>query len=274
MAGILKRLNRKTESYPFDWMVSRLSVVRDVIETDFRFFMDKALYTPKQTYTRHYHEGTNPVPMTICKETIYENAHYQNHAAIKNTITARIPKPLSTENGDTYASIMAFNHRDIRTDETQAYYERCIARFREKFAAPPAGQPLPRVIGSYIHPTITEEEYAEQKEQIHAEFREFYEDVLPQHWSMIYFIMVRTTHPYPITQYKDNVIECVHDENTPTPTPTPERNTNINIRYMKIYVVYTNRDFIDAGEIFMQNAYIETDKMCDLLGGRSPPMTP
>jgi len=29
--------------------------------------------------------------------------------------------------------------------------------------------------------------------------------------------------------------------------------------------VYTNRDFIDAGEIFMQNAYIETDKMCELL---------
>jgi len=30
-------------------------------------------------------------------------------------------------------------------------------------------------------------------------------------------------------------------------------------------VVYTNRDFIDAGEIFMQNAYIETDKICELV---------
>jgi len=32
-------------------------------------------------------------------------------------------------------------------------------------------------------------------------------------------------------------------------------------------VVYTNRDFIDAGEIFMQNAYIETDKICELIQG-------
>lgn len=207
--GYIETASLENRDYPFDWMVSRLSVVRDSIETDFRYFMDKTLYRPKQTYTRHYHEGTNPVPMTICSETIYENIHYQNHAAICNTITARIPKPLSTENGDTYASIMAFNHRDIRTDETQAYYERCIARFREKLASATT-----RVIGTYIHPTITEEEYAEQKEQIHAEFREFYEDVLPEHWCMIYFVMVRTRHPYPITQYKPHVIECICNTET------------------------------------------------------------
>ena len=239
-AGILKRLGKKTESYPFDWMISRLPIVRHCIETQFRYFIDPQYYTEKRTHTTHYHEGTTPTPLKICDETIYENHYYQTLYGD----TQRIPQPLSIENGDTYAHLCAMNHRDIRTQETQEYYERCIARFYGLYNKL-------NVMGLYIHPAITEEEYAVQKEELLLEFREFYDQILePNKWSATFFIMVRTNHPYPITNYKPNVLECVYANKNET---------------MRTYVVYTNRDFIDAGEIFMQNAYIETDKMCELI---------
>jgi len=248
-AGILKRLGKKTESYPFDWMISRLPIVRHCIETRFRYFIDPQYYTEKRTHTTHYHEGTNPTPLKICDETIYENHYYQT---LYSEYTKRIPHPLSINNGDTYAHLCAMNHRDIRTPETQEYYERCIARFYGLYNKP-------NVMGLYIHPAITEEEYAVQKEDLLLEFREFYEQILAvNNWSATFFIMVRTNHPYPITDYKSNVIECVYENEN------ANANTNEN-KTMRIYVVYTNRDFIDAGEIFMQNAYIETDKMCELI---------
>jgi len=262
-AGIIKQLGRKNESYPFDWMISRLPVVRDCIETRFRYFIDPQYYVTKQTHTTHYHKGSVPTPMKICDETIYENEHYQgfresvgrsksaffrrDEVSYENSLL-RIPKPLSIQNGDTYAHVCAMNHRDIHTKETQEYYERCIRRLYELYETPSKGQ---KVIGIYIHPTITEEEYAEQSYQLIDEFRDFYDSVLSNApgWSAAFFIMVRTVHPYPITDYKPKVIECVESS---------ER--------MQIYVVYTNCDFIDAGEIFMQNAYIETDQMCELIG--------
>jgi hypothetical protein len=252
-AGIIKRLHRKTESYPFDWMISRLSVIRDCIQTQFRYFIDSTQYAQKRTHTTHYHEGSKPTPRLICNESVHENTYYQTHEGIRETASARIPQPLSIEKGDTYASIMAFNHRDIREDNTQEYYKRCIDRFYA--ILDPAATTRERIIGLYIHQTITEQEYAEQHQPLCDEFRDFYQSTLPEHWSAVFFIMVRTDHPYPITAYKPNVIECVYTESI---TPT---------RYMRVYVVYTNRDFIDAGEIFMQNAYIETDTMCELIGG-------
>lgn len=255
-AGILKRLGKKHESYPFDWLISRLPVVKHCIETKFRYFIDPQYYTEKRTHTTHYHEGTTPTPLKICDETIYENHYYQT---VCEEYTKRIPAPLAVENGDTYAHLCAMNHRDIRQPETQEYYKRCIARFYDKYTANPQPQEQ-NTVGLYIHPAITEEEYAVQKDELHHEFREFYTDVLfLQKWSAVFFIMVRTNHPYPITNYKPNVIECVYDQRQQEPQPLKQEPT------MRIYVVYTNRDFIDAGEIFMQNAYIETDKMCELL---------
>jgi hypothetical protein len=240
-AGILKRLGKKHESYPFDWMISRLPIVQHCIETRFRYFIDPQYYTEKSTHTTHYHEGTTPTPLKICDETIYANHYYQT---LYSEYTKRIPQPLSINNGDTYAHLCAMNHRDIRTQETQEYYQRCIDRFYRQYE-----NKNEKTMGLYIHPAITEEEYAVQKEELLDEFREFYEQVLnPTKWLATFFIMVRTSHPYPITDYKPNVLVCVYENAT-----------------MRIYVVYTNRDFIDAGEIFMQNAYIETDKMCELI---------
>ena len=40
-ANILKRLGLKKESYPFDWLNSRTSIVKDCIEDNFKKFLDK-----------------------------------------------------------------------------------------------------------------------------------------------------------------------------------------------------------------------------------------
>lgn len=259
-AGILKRLGIKHESYPFDWMISRLSIIQDCIHTRFAYFIDPKYYIQKQTHTTHYHEGTTPVPMKICNETIYENIYYKTKSArnLANP-TVRIPEPLSIENGDTYAHLLAMNHRNIYKPETREYYERCISRFYDRWDNPEINSMTTPVVGIYIHPTITENEYSEQSPQLVAEFREFYEKTMPQHWSALFFLMVRTTHPYPITDHIQEVVQSIYIDNT-LDTASP--------RHIRIYAVYTNRDFVDAGEIFMHNAYIETDKMCEIIMGK------
>jgi hypothetical protein len=261
-ASILKRLGVKHESFPFDWMVSRLPIIKDCVETRFAYFIDPKWYVKKQTHTTHYHEGTTPVPMKICDETIYENIHYankyqtQNQYQTQNPKTIKIPEPLSTQNGDTYAHLLAMNHRNINEPETQAYYERCIERFLYHWESPNQ-----RVVGIYIHPTITEPEYQDQSIHLQNEFREFYEKTMPKHWSAVFFIIVRTTHPYPITDHIPECLQPIYKDDT----------TNPDSRYIRIYVVYTNRDFVDAGEIFMHNPYIETDAILGELGERSSP---
>jgi hypothetical protein len=264
-AGILKRLGLKHESFPFDWMISRLPIIKDCIETRFAYFIDPKWYVKKQTHTTHYHKGTTPVPMKICDETIYENVHYANlyQDQVQTPKTMNIPQPLSRENGDTYAHLLAINHRNINDPETQAYYARCIDRFFH-YWEPTTPTPTP-VVGIYIHPTITEQEYQDQTNDLQQEFRELYEKTMPKHWSAVFFIIVRTNHPYPITDHLPDCLQILYTDTTnqqqPTTTQTPTRN-------IRIYVVYTNCDFVDAGEIFMHNPYIEIDK---IMGGTKVP---
>jgi hypothetical protein len=253
-AGILKRLGLKHKSFPFDWMISRLPIIKDCIETRFAYLIDPKYYVQKQTHTTHYHEGTTHVPMKICDETIYENIYYktkyQRQTQNQNPTSIKIPEPLSVENGDTYAHLLAINHRNINEPETQAYYERCIARFLHYWDTPISEEnTIQKVVGIYIHPTITEKEYQDQSTHLLQEFREFYEKTMPQHWSAVFFIVVRTNHPYPITDHIPECLQNIYKDYTNNP----------DSRYIRIYVVYTNRDFVDAGEIFMQNPYIETD---------------
>jgi hypothetical protein len=278
-------------------MISRLPIIKDCIETRFAYFIDPKWYVKKQTHTTHYHEGTTPVPMKICDETIYENIHYTNkfafcEAKTPNVVSSgipqftyetpnvvssgipqyqtqtqtpksiKIPEPLSIENGDTYAHLLAINHRNINEPETQAYYERCMERFLYYWDSP-----TKPVVGIYIHPTISETEYQHQSNDLQNEFREFYEKTMPKHWSAVFFIMVRTTHPYPITDHIPECLQTIYKDDT----NNPDENSNSHSRYIRIYVVYTNRDFVDAGEIFMQNPYIETDAILGELGElRSP----
>lgn len=256
-AGILKRLGLKTESFPFDWMVSRLPIIEHCIATHFVYLVDPANYTKKQTHITHYHRGTTPTPRKIADETVYENHYYETqHPEFRQLVSTQIPRPLSVETGDTYASLCVINHRNILEEDTQSYYARCVSRWSELSPSHVPTHVPPHVHGLYIHPTMTEPEYSAQRETLVAEFLRFKRDVLPEWTSILFFIMVRTEHPYPITQYVDSFLEIVAED-----------------AGVKIVRVYTNEDFIDAGEIFMQNAYIETDAMCHFLRSEWNPPT-
>ena len=68
-AGILKQLQLKTESYPFDWLVSRLPVIQHCLETNFQYFIEDISnnYAQYKTITQHYEfDGTTTF---ICDET-------------------------------------------------------------------------------------------------------------------------------------------------------------------------------------------------------------
>ena len=53
-AGILKSLGLKSESYPFDWLVSRLPIIEDCIQTEFKYFVNADNYKCKEGVTNNY----------------------------------------------------------------------------------------------------------------------------------------------------------------------------------------------------------------------------
>jgi hypothetical protein len=95
-ASIIKELGLKFESYPFDWLVSRLHVIRHCIETDFAEFMNKENYVFRITKT---YEMASSDKQFICDEHIMLNRFYQP------------PNLMEFEN--TYQAHLATNHHNI-----------------------------------------------------------------------------------------------------------------------------------------------------------------
>lgn len=65
-SNILKRLNIKKESYPFDWIFSNLKNVEHAIKDDFKIFLDKQYYTnkdPESKTQRHSYYFENSATM-------------------------------------------------------------------------------------------------------------------------------------------------------------------------------------------------------------------
>ena len=70
-AGVLKQLNYKKCSYPFDWMLSNLSIVTYSIQNEFSDFIDRTNYIAADnkitlkntnvTYLRHMFVHKNPI---------------------------------------------------------------------------------------------------------------------------------------------------------------------------------------------------------------------
>lgn len=237
-AGIIKRLGRKTESYPFDWLISRLPIVQDCIETDFRNFLDQQKYVMQQTTTVHYDTYTND-EIKICDETIYYNTHYAEFP-----LHAMHTPAVLKQTRDTYAYPLATNHHNMTNPNDREYYARCIGRFQKLMED--ESQP---VLFFYIHPALTLREFNAYKSNLVQSFTSFakclYKKVDDGISRILFIIPVQTSCPYPITNRYPNVLETLFE------TPA------IIIRAM-----YVNKDFVDAGEIFMRNAYIETDTLC------------
>jgi hypothetical protein len=217
-AGILKEMHLKQESFPFDWLISRLSVIKHCIEDDFQEFLKIENYENRHTNTYEMAENQNH---RICDEYLVINRHYQP------------PELLNAENS--YQYYLAMNHYLITDTDHRDYYMRCIERFRKAIQQPH------RKIFIHICPLISEDRFNQTKYSVLQEITEFdrfiYEKT--KHTCHgLYFIMVKKRgiqHPE-----KQDVIEMFENGS-------------------KVFLIYTNEHFLDAGETFMGNSHYEKE---------------
>jgi hypothetical protein len=113
-SSILRKMGLKLESYPFDWLVSRLDVVLDCLDSDFQEFKNLDDYERRETLTHSVQEDGSKVLIT--KESILVNKFYQ-------------PKP-PQDPLETYQYNLALTHHDILVPKMYDYMMRCIDRFK------------------------------------------------------------------------------------------------------------------------------------------------
>jgi len=241
-AGILKRLQLKVESFPFDWLVSRLPIIEHCIQTDFREFLEESNYDSLQTNTYHY-PTPDSAPNWICGENIHWNRYYEHEFRFERP-NIYIPKPLKTPR-DAYAYRLMMNHKSPTNPDDHAYYERCVTRWRQMSESPDSKLAL------YVHPTQTKDH--NDIEAIITELERFHSSISQtmKNYRGLYVIPVRTEHMYPINAHVKDVIETVIDK--------PD---------CSIAILWANRDFIDAGEVFMGNMWLETDRLCEWVAAK------
>jgi hypothetical protein len=231
-AGLFKELNVKIESYPFDWLISRLPVIKHIISNKFIEFLNKTNYVEINTKTIHYQDNDNN--LIICHESILYNEYYEN---LFNNIL--IPKNL-TNSYDTYKYFLAMNHKNIINDFD--YYLRCINRFNFLMKEDKSDK-----LYLHITPIISIEEYIEKKDKIILEFNDFHDFILDYNKFGIIkglFIIV----------IRNNDIENAYLENI------------FSSKNNDIYLFNVKKDFIDAGEIYYQSHnFFETKILLDLI---------
>lgn len=116
VASILKKHNLRQESLPFDWLISRLHVIKDCIETNFNNFLKIENYEKRHTNTYSTKDANDNF---ICDEFLNVNLFYQ---------------PIEKHNEEnTYQYHLAMNHHNIFDEKDHLYYQRSIERFNGVF---------------------------------------------------------------------------------------------------------------------------------------------
>jgi hypothetical protein len=232
-AAILKRLQFKTESYPFDWLISRLSVIKDCISNQFQEFLNINNYERRYSNTYKRMDTTHGF---ICDEHLMVNTHYQ---------PAENSHPENT-----YQYYLAMNHHNILLKGDYEYYERCCQRFKQIMISPSS------IVFVNIQPLIPFEMYHSQetKDNILYEIQSFDNFLYDTHCQCalgegsitgLYFIMVQleSHHHKGEFEYTNEIIQYECMKNTKS----------------RIHIIYVNADFIDAGETFMGNCHNERE---------------
>jgi hypothetical protein len=244
-AGILKSLGLKTESYPFDWMVSRLPIIEDCIQTEFIHFLSSNSYKCVQGVTNNYTSLDPSSRQYICNESICFNEHYETN--LDTTISNRIkefylPEPICAET-DAYGYKLMMNHRNIKhNQEDREYLNRCVERWNIMMHS------NKRKLALYIHPVIFYDAFLKSKQRIMDDIRKSYcntfGNIMYSQCDGIYIIPVKTPFEYPTNHCAKYVLEEQPDDES-----VPD---------CRICILWANRDLIDAGEIFMGNCHVET----------------
>jgi hypothetical protein len=239
-AGILKSLGYKHESFPFDWLVSRLPIIEHCIESQFKELLNPDNYKCDTGVTNNYTSMESSSRQWICNESICVNEYYETTPTIKYYL----PQPISPER-DAYGYRLMMNHRNIKTNpQDQEYFARCVERWKCISSK--------RILALYIHPVTFYEEFLSIKSELIGELRRAHKSISTTHpHDGIYIIPVKTPYTDPTNHCCKYVLEEQPDD------PTTPR--------CRICILWANRDFIDAGEIFMGTSHTETYVIKDYL---------
>ena len=234
VAGILKQMGLKHESYPFDWLVSRLHVIQHCIETDFREFLCLENYVKK--HTRTYAHKDTITEGYICDEEPFINHFYQ-------------PEDRRDEQ-NTYQYHLVIAHHNIMEENDYQYYMRCIDRFRNLLDS------HQHKMSVYISPLLVEN----VEESICAEYRDclqFYNFMFEKHKSVLSDSSSLSNSP-PL--YIGLFIILFQDklENHPKLELMYEKFDESGGK-CKIYTLRTNGGFLDGGETYMGIYHEEVD---------------
>lgn len=243
-AGILKSLGLKTESYPFDWLVSRLPIIEHCVKTEFKSFLNPDNYRCGNGATNNYSSLDPSSAQWICDESICVNDYYER-IDLPN-IDLYLPNPISPER-DAYGNKIMMNHHNIKNSKPhQEYFARCIDRWNRLWNRK-------KTLSLYIHPATFHSEFLSIKPRLIKDIRGFHHFMTFYNRSHegIYIIPVKTQYEYPTNHCCKYVLE--------------EQPDDPNLPGCRICILWTNRDFVDAGEIFMGNSYVETYVVKDYL---------
>jgi hypothetical protein len=169
-SALIKALDLKTESYPFDWMVSKLRVIQDCIETNFTEFFNLENYKWKQMETCNIIDGQK---IFCCNENVHVNTFYETNQEVALT----------------YECQLAFNHKNIINN--LEYYERCVRRLYDFLNSDGEKAYL------YIHPILGPNDYNNNTTKILKEFDDFHNYIVTKTRNIfgIFIILIKSIHP-------------------------------------------------------------------------------
>ena len=222
-ASLIKIMKMKFESYPFDWVVSKLETVKHCIENNFNDFLQSDNFVRKDSDTINVLDNEEQFVTT---ESIVFNNNYET-----NMVTAT--NGFKSNHRGTYGYMLALTHHDMHDEENKKYFDRCIKRFQNILNLPQQKFYL------YVNPLIGSEEFEMTSANILIQFirfTEFMESITLNSFG-IYFFVVRNHN-------KKGIVETMYETDN-----------------MIVYVMNCNSELIDAGGVFDGNFYEEQYQM-------------
>lgn len=167
-ATLLQNLELKHESYPFDWLVSKLNVIEHCIETNFIEFLNVDNYITLNTKT--YNTIDNQTYF-ILDEISQINTFYDKN----------------TDHHLTYDYNLAISHHNMSNNDDYEYYKRCIKRLYELLETDNNKNYI------YLHPLMGMNDFDNKKDEILTLFEHFNNFILTKTKNIfgLYFILVR-----------------------------------------------------------------------------------
>jgi len=221
-ASLIKEMRHKFETYPFDWIVSKLDVLVHCIETDFKEYLRVENYLDKQSETFNLCDN---VKTHVCNENIVYNKYYENEYLLD-----------APENKiGTYGMKLAMSHHDIRKEKDYQYFQRSIERFKKILALPQQKFYL------YVHPIMGMVDYEENvgRGGLLTYFNAFsdYLNTRTDNAVGIFFVVVKN-------QTRKGEVEVLFETED-----------------IVVNTLFANQDLIDGGGVYSGDFYKEQYKM-------------